>query len=99
MDVSHDDEDLERIENDSGFNGCYSNALVRAFIRVMTLLRNVQHEGELQNWRGLRFKRLQGNRKHQWSARLNQQWRLIIEIEPGEDGNCLIIKGIDDYHR
>lgn len=99
MDVAHDDDDLARIETDADFNGGYSEAIVRAFIRVMNLLRSIQHEAELRRWRSLRFKKLSGRRQHQWSIRLNQQWRLIIEIEQRDGGNCLTIKGIEDYHR
>jgi len=34
----------------------------------------------------------------QYSIRLNAQFRLVFEIEKGEQANTLVILGIEDYH-
>ncbi len=36
--------------------------------------------------------------KDQYSIRLNAKFRLALEIEKGEQGNTLVILGIEDYH-
>ncbi len=48
--------------------------------------------------RSLRFERLKGKRAHQHSMRLNDQWRLILEISKGNPENMVFVVGIEDYH-
>lgn len=99
MDVRHDDDDLATMESDADFNGPFSAQIGRAFRKVMNLIRQIPHEAALAQFRGLRSEKLQGARDHQWSLRLNDQWRLIYEIEKRDGGNRFIVKAIEDYHR
>jgi len=98
MKVHHDDADLERLESDPEFTAGLDKGLVRAFCKVLNLARGVSNEVGLYKWRGLNFEKLKGKRAHQRSIRLNDQWRLIVEIEEEDDGNVLVVKGIEDYH-
>ena len=43
---------------------------------------------------GNHLEKLKGNRKHQYSIRINQQWRICFEFEGGNASNVEII----DYH-
>jgi proteic killer suppression protein len=49
-------------------------------------------------WKSLRFEKLQGDRAHQHSIRLNDQWRLIIEFDGTSPNKKIVIVGIEDYH-
>lgn len=98
MDVRHEDDALERLETDQDFNNGLGQPLVRAFRKVLNLLRQVSSTDELRNWRGLRLEKLKGDREGQYSVRLNDQWRLIFEIEQTENGERLVVKEIVDYH-
>lgn len=100
MDVRHDDAELARIESDPDYSGGLATPVVRAFRKVMNIIRSVQNETELYQWKGLRFEKLKGSRSHQCSLRLNDQWRLIVEIEEraGANNNLCAVKGIEDYH-
>src|SRR5688572_11320216 len=100
MDAEHDDSDLGRVEAEPDFNGGLNIALVRAFRKVMNLIRSVRNETELYRWKSLHFEKLCGKRDYQHSLRLNDQWRLIVEIRerPGANNNVCIIKAIEDYH-
>src|SRR5579872_6651773 len=98
MDVRHDDGDLERLETDEDFNAGFGQPMVRAFRKVMNLLRRVSGTNELRQWRGLNFEKLKGDRQGQSSLRLNDQWRLIVEVEKTEKGERLVVKEIADYH-
>lgn len=98
MDVRHDDDDLRRMEADPEYSGRRDRAFVRAFRRLLNLLRHVANEAELYKWPSVRFEKLKGARAHQRSLRINKQWRLIVEIERGEQGNVLVVKSIEDYH-
>jgi toxin HigB-1 len=90
--------DLERLESDATFQCGYAPPIVRAFRKVMNVIRNAKDERDLYAMRSLRFEKLQGARAHQRSMRLNDQWRLILEIETDENGNTVIVVDIEDYH-
>jgi toxin HigB-1 len=49
----------------------------------------------LKSWH---YEKLEGSRSHQRSIRLNDQWRLIIEIIERKPSNIIEIIGIEDYH-
>lgn len=100
MELRHDDNELARVEFDPNYSGGFAESVVRAFRKVMNIIRNVQNESELYHWRGLRFEKLKGNKSHQHSLRLNDQWRLIVEIEhrSGSNSNICVVKDIEDYH-
>ena len=98
MEVKYDDADLERLETDPAVNTRLGRDLLRAFRKCMQLIRAVPDERSLYGFQSRRFKQLQGARSHQHSLRLNDQWRLIVEIEKGNPKNVLKIIAIEDYH-
>jgi proteic killer suppression protein len=98
MDVRHDDGDLERLETDEDFNAGLGKPLVRAFRKTLNIVRRVSAASELRNWRGLHFEKLKGDRSHQHSLRLNDQWRLVVELESTQNGEQIVVKEIVDYH-
>ena len=46
----------------------------------------------------LHFEKLRGKRKHEYSIKINDQFRLIFQIEPGDDGNRLVITDIEKHY-
>ena len=48
--------------------------------------------------RSLNFEKLKGDRSHQHSLRVNQQYRLIVEIKPSDPKNIIVVVEIADYH-
>jgi len=100
MEVQHDDPELREIESDPNYNGGMERAKVRAYRKVMNIVRNVLNETQLYSFKGLKYEKLQGNRSHQHSLRLNDQWRLIVEIneQTGPNNNICVVKKIEDYH-
>lgn len=98
MDVEFGDQDLDRLETDADFNAGFSRAIVRAFRMRMQLIRDAVDERAFHEMRSLRFEKLKGARSHQYSMRLNQQWRLIIELKKAVPKNIVVIVGIEDYH-
>ena len=99
MHAEHADKELARIETDPAYIGALGQPLARSFRKVMNVIRNVPNEASLNRMFSLHCEKLKGARQHQRSLRLNDQWRLIIEIEKREGGNCLIIRGIEDYQQ
>ncbi|MBI1901045.1 MAG: type II toxin-antitoxin system RelE/ParE family toxin [Planctomycetia bacterium] len=98
MEVRHDDEELARVEAEEKYTAGLCPARVRAFRRLLNLIRTIGDERELYQRKSLHFEKLKGDREHQRSLRLNDQWRLIVEIEESENKRVLVVKGIEDYH-
>lgn len=98
MDAEHDDESLEKLENDPGFNGTFSPAIVKAFRKRMQTIRAAKDERDFYALKSLHFERLEGKRSHQYSMRLNRQWRLIVELEGDAPNKTVRVKCIEDYH-
>ena len=48
--------------------------------------------------RSLRFEKLKGKRKHQYSMRLNDQWRLILELDDQVPTKVVVVVAVEDYH-
>jgi len=76
----------------------YPEGVVKAFRKLVQLIASAHSEGDFIALRGLRYKRLNPPRNHQWSLRLNDQYRLIIEWEADGDQRWIKIIGIEDYH-
>jgi proteic killer suppression protein len=98
MDCVFKSSDLELLETDPGFSGGFSAAVVKSFRKRMQEIRAAPDERVFYQLRSLRFEKLKGKRSHQHSMRLNDQFRLVIEIEEGPGGKRLLIINIEDYH-
>ena len=97
MEVEHADPKLERLEQDTQFTGGFSVEIVRAFRKVMWLIRQAMDERDFYGLKSLHFEKLKGDRAHQRSMKLNKQWRLILELGDGPEKSVRVI-GIEDYH-
>lgn len=64
----------------------------------MQAIRAAEDERTFYAMKSLHFEKLKGNRSHQHSMRLNDQWRLILEFECTNDGKVVLVIGIEDYH-
>jgi proteic killer suppression protein len=93
------DRTLDRLDTDPEYTAGYSQAIVKAFRELMQWVRSVDDENELRRMKSLRFEKLKGKRKGEYSMRLNRQFRLIFQIEEAEEEhNRVVITGIEDYH-
>jgi proteic killer suppression protein len=98
MDVEFSDDDLCRLECDPDFSGGHSQAIVRAFRKCMQVIRAAADERDFYSLKSLHYKKLQGKRSQEKSMRLNDQWRLILEVQSSKSKTVVLIKGIEDYH-
>ena len=98
MDVEFSDKGLDRLETDPEFKAGFGEAVVKAYRKRMQQLRAADDERDLYALKSLHFEKLKGKRVHQRSVRLNDQWRLIVEIIPGRPKNRIRVWGIEDYH-
>ena len=95
MEIRFVDIDLDRLEIDAKFTAGWSQEIVKAYRRRIYQIRAAADERDLYS---ARFEKLKGNRSHQYSIRLNDQYRLILEIEGKADDKTLVVVSIDDYH-
>jgi proteic killer suppression protein len=98
MDVEFVDEQWDQLETDPEFSAGFAREIVRAYRKLMQVIRSAPDERTFYGMKSLHFEKLKGDRDHQRSMRLNKQWRLIVEIKPSQPKNIVVIVGIEDYH-
>lgn len=82
----------------SRFARKFGPEVVKGFFKVMDRITAAIDERDLHAFKGMNYEALQGNRAHQNSLRINDQWRVIVERQQAEDGTLLLIVNIEDYH-
>ena len=97
MKVSFRSKKLESLEGDASGSG-YPADTVKAFRKRLQFIRAAPDERDLRAMRSMRFEKLMGARSHQYSLRLNDQWRLIFELEDQMGVRTLVVIDIEDYH-
>jgi toxin HigB-1 len=98
MEIRFQDAEYERMESGLPCIGRWSVAILKAYRKRINFIRQAQDERDLRAWKSLRLEKLGGDRKEEYSIRLNDQWRLILQFEEGNLHNTVIIIGIEDYH-
>jgi len=98
MEVEFYDTTLDRLETDKSFRPKLSGQVIKAFRKRMQLIRSAPDERVFYSLRSLNFEKPKGDRAHQYSMRLNDQWRLIVELNKTSNPTVVVIKGIEDYH-
>jgi toxin HigB-1 len=98
MDVTFKDQSLDRLETDPSFSAGFGDAIVKAFRKAMQHIRAASDERTLYARRSFRFEKLSGSRQGQHSMRLNDQWRLIVEIRGKGPKKTIHVVEIVDYH-
>jgi toxin HigB-1 len=98
MDVTFKDQSLDRLETDANYSAGFSDAIVKAYRRTMQHIRAASDERTFYLRRSFKFEKLKGNRDGQYSMRLNDQWRLIMELRSEGRQKTVHIIEIVDYH-
>ena len=94
MEVVFASDRLEKLANDAEVDGGFPQAVVNAYRRRIQFIKGATDEREFYAWRSLHFEKLKGDRSHQRSMRLNDQWRLVLEIVPGKPRNTVRVVDI-----
>ena len=97
MNVRFADHRLQRIESDGSYSGGFGHDIARMFRRRMQLIRAAVDERAFYALKSLHYEKLKGSRSLQRSMRLNDQFRLILEIETQPERTVVIVS-IEDYH-
>lgn len=98
MDVTFGNDKLDRLETDPKFDAGFPQAIVSAFRKRMQTIRAAPDERVFYNMKSLHFEKLKGDRTHQYSMRLNDQWRLILEFQGQSPSKVIVVIAIENYH-
>lgn len=98
MEVVFDDDALDKLEVDVSFTAGFSQVLVRAYRKRLQGIRNAVDERDFYGMKSWHFEKLKGQRQHQCSMKLNDQFRLVLELEGSGRNKRVRIVGIEDYH-
>jgi len=80
MEIRFGNEDLDRLWVDPKYDGGYPSAVIKAYRKRIQFIWAAMDERDFYQMKSLRFEKLKGKRKNQHSMRLNDQWRLILEL-------------------
>ena len=98
MRVEYGDVELRRLAEDADYAARgWSRDVIRAYRKTIQLIHAAKDERDLYALRGLRLKRLHGDRAGQHSMRLNDQFRLIVTFKTDGDRFAIVIELVD-YH-
>lgn len=96
--VVYADDRLAKIETDEAGETRLPVAVIKSARRKIAVLRAVVDDRSLRNWKSLHYEKLRGDREGQRSIRLNDQYRLVFELDEETKPQTLTILGIEDYH-
>ena len=92
------DDDLALIETDGAGVTRLPIAVIKSARRKLTVLRAAIDDRSLRNWKSLHYEKLKGDRDGWRSIRLNDQYRLIFQLDEETDPQTVTILAIEDYH-
>lgn len=98
MEIVFADETLALIETDQAGDTRLPVAVIKSARRKLTVLRAAIDDRSLRNWKSLHYEKLKGGREGQRSIRLNDQFRMVFELNEQTDPQTVTIIAIEDYH-
>ncbi|MGC6331563.1 type II toxin-antitoxin system RelE/ParE family toxin [Rhizorhabdus sp. FW153] len=90
--------ELALIETDRAGETRLGVAIIKSARRKLTVLRAAGDVRSLRNWKSLHYEQLRGDREGQRSIRLNDQFRLVFELDEETEPQTVTILQIEDYH-
>lgn len=98
LDVGFRDRGLYELATDKNAKSGFPQAVEKDFrLRIQQIVSAVD-DSDLYSLTALHFEKLKGDRSHQHSIRLNDQWRLIVELEGEAPNKRIVVVTIEDYH-
>ena len=91
------DAKLERLYADASYTAGYGRNVVKGFRKVMGWIHSAASEQDFYRLASLHYEKLKGGRSHQRSMRLNDQFRLILEIKMNGD-RTVVIMAIEKHY-
>jgi proteic killer suppression protein len=97
--IEYGDGDLRRLACDPNFVPArWSRDLVKAYRKRIQILAAATDDRDLRALRSLRLERLEGDRAGTYSIRLNNQYRLILDLRTEGSDRVVELLELVDYH-
>ena len=81
LEVVFRDRGLHVLATDKNARSGYPQAVEKKYRLRIQQIATAQDERDFYAHTSLHFEKLKGDRSHQYSMRINDQWRLIVEFE------------------
>jgi len=98
MEITFKNHDYDRLETDASFDAGFSAPIVKMYRKRIQTIRAAVDERDFYALKSLHFEKLKGDRAGQFSMRINEQWRLILEFKKDSSGKTVVVIEIADYH-
>ena len=99
MDVEFRDGKLALIETDRAAETKLPLAVINSARRKLIVIRAAPDERTLRNWKSLHYEKLSGDRAGERSIRLNDQWRMVFELNTATSPAKFIVTGIENHYK
>jgi proteic killer suppression protein len=99
MEIEFADPEMERLARDAKYIGKHSFAKIKKYRERINRILQAADRRDLYAQKSLRLEKLKGEREHQYSMRLNDQNRLIVEFVKKENEEIAKIISMEDYHK
>jgi len=96
--VNYKDQRLGLIETDRAAETRLPISVINSYRKKVVALKAAPDERTLRNWKSLHYEQLSGDRKGLKSIRLNDQWRLVFELDNNSTPPTMLVHAIEDYH-
>lgn len=98
MEIEFKHQSYDQMEIDTAFDAGFPLSVVRVYRKRIAFIRGAPDERDFYAMKSLHFEKLKGERTGQFSMRLNDQWRLILEFLSSQNGKVVVVISIEDYH-
>lgn len=89
---------LSLLETDRAGETGLPVGVIKSARRKLTVLRAAPDDRSLRNWKSLHYEKLKGGRDGKRSIRLNDQYRMVFEIDETTKPPTVTVWTIEDYH-
>jgi toxin HigB-1 len=98
MEIEYRDKRLALIPTERAAESKLPVAVIKSLREKLIVISAAPDERTLRNWKSLHYEQLKGDRRGQKSIRLNQQFRLLLEVDDSRNPPKAILLGVEDYH-
>src|SRR5690242_11634345 len=99
MEVEFRDSKLALIETDRAAETKLPLSVINSARRKLIMIRAAPDERTMRNWKSLHYEQMSRNRQGERSIRLNEQWRMMLEIDTKRNPPKAIIREIMNHYQ
>jgi proteic killer suppression protein len=98
MEIEYRDKRLALIPTDRAAETRLPVSVIKSLREKLIVISAAPDERTLRNWKSLHYEQLKGDRTGQRSIRLNNQFRLVLQVDDSHSPPKAILLGVEDYH-